>query len=74
MIKISLRNILKNWIPIIAIVSIIIISMGLIFHNSIPRILSSILISIILIFSALLFRSVARDRENRKNNFNDRSD
>lgn len=74
MIKISLRNILKNWIPIIAIVSIIIISMGLIFHISIPQILSSILISIILIFSALLFRSVGRGRENRENSFNDRSD
>jgi L-asparagine transporter-like permease len=74
MIKISLRNILKNWIPIIAIVSIIVISMGLIFHNSFPQILSSILISIILIFSALLFRSVGRERENRKNSFNDRSD
>ncbi|MGN6351362.1 MAG: hypothetical protein ACTHL3_07860, partial [Candidatus Nitrosocosmicus sp.] len=60
MIKISLRNILKNWIPIIAIVSIIVISIGIIFHNSIPQIISSILISIILIFSALLFRSVGR--------------
>lgn len=73
MIKISLKKGLKKWIPIFVIVSIIVIMMGFIFHSSIPQILSSVAISILLIFSALLFKSTGRDRESRKSNFNDQS-
>jgi uncharacterized membrane protein YfcA len=72
--KISLNNILKKWLPIIAIVSLIVITMGLIFHNSIPQILFSLFITILLILSAFLFRSVGRNRENRSNSPNNGSD
>lgn len=72
--KISLNNILKKWLPIIAIVSLIVITMGLIFHNSIPQILFSLFITILLILSAFLFRSVGRNRENRSNSHNNGSD
>lgn len=73
MIKISLRKGLKKWIPIFFIVSIIVIMMGFIFHSSVPQILSSVAISILLIFSALLFQSTGRGRESRKSKFNDQS-
>jgi L-asparagine transporter-like permease len=72
--KISLNNILKKWLPIIAIVSLIVITMGLIFHNSVPQILFSLFISILLILSAFLFRSVGKNRENRSNSHNNGPD
>ncbi len=68
---IKLKEILKKWGPIFLIVSLVVIIMGLIFHSSVPQILSSIIASIILILSALFFRSVGRDRE-KKNNFDNK--
>jgi len=69
MIKINLKNILKKWIPIFVIVSLIVLIMGLIFHSSFPQIISSIIISVLLIFSAMFFKSVGRDRESTRSNF-----
>ena len=63
MIKINLKDILKKWIPIFVIVSLIVLIMGLIFHSSFPQIISSIVVSVLLIFSAMFFKSVGRDRE-----------
>ncbi|HEY6535791.1 MAG TPA: hypothetical protein VIY08_08375 [Candidatus Nitrosocosmicus sp.] len=70
---IKLKEILKKWSPIFGIVSLVVIIIGLIFHSSIPKILSSIIASIILIFSALFFRSIGGDKENKKNNFDNKS-
>ncbi len=69
MIKINLKEILKKWIPIFVIVSLIVLIMGLIFHSSFPQIISSIVVSVLLIFSAMFFKSVGRDRESTRNNF-----
>lgn len=69
MIKINLKEILKKLIPLFVIVSIIVLIMGLIFHSSFPQIVSSIAVSILLIFSAMLFKSVGMDRESKRNDF-----
>lgn len=68
MIKITLKQTIKKWIPIFGIVSLIVIIIGVIFHSSFPQIISSIIVSVLLIFSAMFFRSVGRDRESGKNN------
>jgi L-asparagine transporter-like permease len=67
--KINLNKIFKKWIPIFVIVSLIVITMGLIFHSSVPQIISSIIASVILILSGMFFKSVGRDRDSKKNNF-----
>jgi uncharacterized membrane protein YfcA len=67
LIKINLKEIIKKWLPIFGIVSIIVIIIGIIFHSSFPQIISSIAVSVLLIFSAMFFRSVGRDRESGKN-------
>ncbi|MER5174367.1 MAG: hypothetical protein ABJB76_10775 [Candidatus Nitrosocosmicus sp.] len=68
MIKITLKQTIKKWIPIFGIVSLIVIIIGVVFHSSFPQIISSIIVSVLLIFSAMFFRSVGRDRESGKNN------
>jgi len=68
MIKIDKNDLIKKWIPIIGIVSIIVLTTGVIFGISIPQLISSIIVSVFLILSALFFRSVGRDRENKKSN------
>ena len=60
---------LKRWAPIFVLVFIIVVILGLIFHSSIQQFFSSIIVSIILIISALLFRSVGKDRKNRGDDF-----
>lgn len=65
MIQTNKLKILKKWLPLIGIVSLIVVVIGFIFGRSPLQILFSIVISVILILSALLFRSVGRDR--RKN-------
>ena len=67
--KSNTNKILKKWTPILGIVAIIVITMGLIFHSSFPQIISSIIASVILILSAMFFKSVGRDRESKKNNY-----
>ncbi len=68
MIKINLKQTIKKWIPIFGIVSLIVIIIGVVFHSSFPQIISSIIVSVLLILSAMFFRSVGRDRESGKNN------
>ncbi len=67
--RIDKNDLIKKWIPIIGIVSIIVLTIGVIFGISIPQLISSIIVSVFLIFSALFFRSVGRDRENKNNSF-----
>ncbi len=68
MIKINLKQTIKKWIPIFGIVSLIVIIIGVVFHSSFPQIISSIVVSVLLILSAMFFKSVGRDRESGKNN------
>jgi uncharacterized membrane protein YfcA len=70
LIKINLKEIIQKWIPIFGIVSIIVVIIGIIFQSSFPQIISSIIVSVLLIFSAMFFRSVGRDRESGKNSSN----
>ena len=42
---------------------------GFDFSQFFPQIVSSIAISILLIFSAMFFKSVGRDRESKRNDF-----
>ncbi len=65
MIQTNKLKILIKWLPLIGVVSLIVIVIGFIFGRAPLQILFSIVISVILILSALLFRSVGRDR--RKN-------
>ena len=69
MLKINLTQLLKKWVPIFVLVFIIVIMLSIIFHISIQQLFSSFIVSIILISSALLFRSVGRDRKNQEGNF-----
>ncbi len=66
--KINTIQLLKKWGPIFVIVSIIVVILGIIFHSSIQQLFSSIVVSIILILSALLFKSVGKDRKNQEDN------
>jgi len=68
MIKINKNNIIKKWLPVFGIVFIVVLTIGLIFGSSFPQIVSSIIVSVLLIFSAMFFRSVGRDRESERNN------
>ncbi|MDQ6723548.1 MAG: hypothetical protein M3Z01_04705 [Thermoproteota archaeon] len=68
MININLKKTIKKWIPIFGIISLIVIIIAVIFHSSFPQIISSIIVSVLLIFSAMFFRSVGRDRESGQNN------
>ena len=68
MIKINKNNLIKKWLPVFGIVFIVVLTIGLIFGSSFPQIVSSIIVSVLLIFSAMFFRSVGRDRESERNN------
>ena len=68
MININKNNIIKKWLPAFGIVFIVVLTIGLIFGSSFPQIVSSIIVSALLIFSAMFFRSVGRDRESERNN------
>ena len=68
MIKINKNDIIKKWLPVFGIVFIVVLTIALIFGSSFPQIVSSIVVSVLLIFSAMFFRSVGRDRESEKNN------
>jgi len=71
MIKINKNNIIKKWLPVFGIVFIVVLTIGLIFGSSFPQIVSSIIVSVLLVFSAMFFRSVGRGRESEKNNATD---
>ena len=64
MSEINLIQYLKRLAPIFVLIFIAVIILGMVFHTSILQIFSSIIVSIILIFSALLFRSVGKNRKN----------
>ncbi len=66
----NLKETIKKWLPLFGIVSLIVIIIGVIFHSSFPQVISSIIVSVLLIFSAMFFRSVGRDRESGRNNSN----
>jgi uncharacterized membrane protein len=68
MIKVNKNSIIKKWLPAFGIVFIVVLTMGLIFGSSFPQIVSSVIVSVLLIFSAMFFRSVGRDRESERNN------
>ncbi len=67
MIKINKNDIIRKWLPIFGIVFVVVLTVGLIFGSSFPQIVSSIIVSVLLVFSAMFFRSVGRDRESEKN-------
>jgi large-conductance mechanosensitive channel len=67
MIKINKNDIIRKWLPIFGIVFIVVLTVGLIFGSSFPQIVSSVIVSVLLVFSAMFFRSVGRDRESEKN-------
>jgi hypothetical protein len=68
MIKINKNDIIKKWLPVFGLVFIVVLTIGLIFGSSFPQIVSSIVVSVLLVLSAMFFRSVGRDRESEKNN------
>jgi membrane protein implicated in regulation of membrane protease activity len=70
MIKINKNDIIKKCLPVFGLVFIVVLTIGLIFGSSFPQIVSSIVVSALLIFSAMFFRSVGRGRESEseKNN------
>ncbi len=61
------KVILKKWIPIIVIIFAVSSVLGLLLGISGSQILSAIVISLILITSALLFQMVGRNRSDNQN-------
>jgi undecaprenyl pyrophosphate phosphatase UppP len=62
MIRFNREEVLKKWIPLVTIASAVVIVIGLIFKSSATQIISSIIVSIVLILSGLLFRAMGRDK------------
>jgi Sec-independent protein secretion pathway component TatC len=67
-IKIDKGQIIKKWIPIVIVISIIVITIGLIFGSSFSQIILSIVVSLLLILSAMFFRYLGGNRGSEKNN------
>jgi hypothetical protein len=67
MINFDKKVILRKWVPIIGIIFAVSLVLGLLLGISGSQILSAIVISIILIFSALLFQMVGRNRFGSQN-------
>jgi Zn-dependent membrane protease YugP len=67
MINFDKKVIIKKWVPIIVIILAVSSALGLLLGISGSQILSAIVISIILISSALLFQMVGRNRFDNKN-------
>lgn len=67
MINFNKKVIIKKWVPIIVIILAVSSALGLLLGISGSQILSAIVISIILISSALLFQMVGRNRFDNKN-------
>ena len=68
--KMDMDKIIKKWIPLVIIISVIVITIGVIFGSSFLQIILSIIVSLLLIFSAMYFRSFGGNRETEKNNSN----
>ena len=67
MINFDKKVIIKKWVPIIVIILAVSSALGLLLGISGSQILSAIVISIVLISSALLFQMVGRNRFDNKN-------
>lgn len=67
MINFDKKVIIKKWVPIIVIILAVSSALGLLLGISGSQILSAIVISIILVSSALLFQMVGRNRFDNKN-------
>jgi len=62
MINFDKKTILKKWVPIIVIIFAVSSALGLLLGISAYQILSTIVITLILITSAILFQMVGRNR------------
>ena len=67
MINFDKKVLLKKWVPIIVIIFTVSLALGLILGISGSQILSAVVISLILITSAILFQKVGRNRFDNQN-------
>lgn len=67
MINFDKKVLLKKWVPIIVIIFSVSLALGLLLGISGSQILSAVVISLILITSAILFQKVGRNRFDNQN-------
>jgi len=67
MINFDKKVLLKKWVPIIVIIFTVSLALGLLLGISGSQILSALVISLILITSAILFQKVGRNRFDNQN-------
>ena len=67
MINFDKKVLLKKWVPIIVIIFSVSLGLGLLLGISGSQILSAVVISLILITSAILFQKVGRNRFDNQN-------
>jgi len=67
MINFDKKVLLKKWVPIIVIIFTVSLALGLLLGISGSQILSAVVISLILIISAILFQKVGRNRFDNQN-------
>ncbi|ALI37459.1 hypothetical protein NMY3_03274 [Candidatus Nitrosocosmicus oleophilus] len=67
MINFDKKVLLKKWVPIIVIIFTVSLALGLLLGISGSQILSAVVISLILITSAILFQKVGRNRFDNQN-------
>jgi len=67
MINFDKKVLLKKWVPIIVIIFTVSLAVGLSLGISGSQILSAVVISLILITSAILFQKVGRNRFDNQN-------
>jgi len=67
MINFDKKVLLKKWVPIIVITFTVSLALGLLLGISGSQILSAVVISLILITSAILFQKVGRNRFDNQN-------
>jgi len=67
MINFDKKVLLKKWVPMIVIIFTVSLALGLLLGISGSQILSAVVISLILIISAILFQKVGRNRFDNQN-------
>jgi len=67
MINFDKKVLLKKWVPMIVIIFTVSLALGLLLGISGSQILSAVVISLILITSAILFQKVGRNRFDNQN-------
>ena len=67
MINFDKKVLLKKWVPIIVIIFTVSVALGLLLGISGSQILSAIVVSLILITSAIFFQKVGRNRFDNQN-------